>query len=59
MCKCHGIAKALDEACFGVNSVTRNSENPPARKDVFPVRNWVTGTADVAGHQLWVSEPWG
>lgn len=35
MGKCRGIAEALEGACFGVDSVTRSSENPPARKDFF------------------------
>lgn len=35
MGKCHGIAEVLDGACFGVDSVIRSSENPPARKDFF------------------------
>lgn len=44
MGKCRGIAEALDGACFGVDSVTRSSENPPARKDIFfSVRNWIAG----------------
>lgn len=66
MCKCGGIAEALDKACFGVHSLTRSSENPAnwftaARKDFFPfaARNSVAGTADVSDPQPPVSEPQG